>query len=159
MLTSARNKHSLYIIVKFPITSHREPLQLDLYNVISYPVPINSTASHATKIIQLPTYFAVTSHQQYNTTFTTAELATCQHDSTKIFTAPLTKRLHQSQHHLVSLVYLQTTRNGSKISVHLDICRTFWNQILWNYLVHPFSYSIAEYWSYLSSQTWTFAWL
>ena len=87
----ARYKHSLYIIVKFPITSHREPMQL--YKVISYPVPINSTAAHATNIIQLPTYFAVTSHQQYYTTFTTAELATCQHDSNSDFHCTFNKAL------------------------------------------------------------------
>lgn len=50
----ARMKHSLYITVKFPITSHKELLRL--YKVISYPIPINSTASYATNILHLLTY-------------------------------------------------------------------------------------------------------
>lgn len=73
-----RHKSSLYITVKFPLTSQRLPLSL--YKVISYPVPINSTSSHATSLLNLPTYFAVTSHQQFYTTFTVAEIATCQND-------------------------------------------------------------------------------
>lgn len=50
----------------------------------SYPVPINSTASRATNILHLPTWFAVTSHQQFYTTFTTADLETCQHEPSNI---------------------------------------------------------------------------
>lgn len=78
----ARRKNSLFISVKFPVTSHREPLHL--YKVISYPVPINSTSSHATNILHLPTYFAVTSHQQFYATFSTSDLETCQHDTSNI---------------------------------------------------------------------------
>ena len=76
----ARHKNSLFITVKFPLTSQKEPM--NIYKVISYPVPINSTSSHGTSLLHLPQYFAVTSHQQFYTTFTVAELETCQQEST-----------------------------------------------------------------------------
>lgn len=73
-----RHKSSLFITVKFPLTSQRQPITL--YKVLSYPVPINATSSHATSLLNLPTYFAVTSHQQFYTTFTVTEIASCQND-------------------------------------------------------------------------------
>lgn len=72
-----RHKSFLYITVKFPLTSERLPLSL--YKVI-YPVQMNSTSSHLISLLNLPTYFAATSHQHFLKTFTDAEIVICQND-------------------------------------------------------------------------------
>ena len=58
-----RHNDSIYISVKFPITVQKQPIKL--YTVLSLPVPINSSSSHATQILDLPYYFAITSDKQY----------------------------------------------------------------------------------------------
>ena len=50
----------IYITLKFPISHEKEPLQL--FEVISLPVPVNETSTHATQLLDLPKYLAVTSH-------------------------------------------------------------------------------------------------
>lgn len=118
----ARMKYSLYIAVKFPITSHKEPLRL--YKVISYPVLINSTASHATNILHLPTYFAVTSHQQFYTTFTTQDLETCQHEPSNIhcnFNKALTPVTSPS----CTIGFFANNKKWINIFASLSIFRTF----------------------------------
>lgn len=64
---------SLLITIKFPISSHRYPLKI--YKVISLPVPINSTSTHASQLLDTPDYLAVTSYHQKYATFLTAQLS------------------------------------------------------------------------------------
>jgi len=52
-----------------------------LYELISLPVPVNSSTSHATQLLDLPKYLAVTHHQQFYTTFNTENLASCSKHS------------------------------------------------------------------------------
>ena len=78
----ARNHSSLYVTLKFPLSSLRLPL--NLYKVISLPVPVhhNSTTSkHATQLLSLPDYFAITPHHDHFLPLSATDLINCQHDS------------------------------------------------------------------------------
>lgn len=68
-----RQGSSLFITIKFPTSSHRYPLKL--YKVISLPVPIKSTSTHASQLLYTPDYLAVTSYHHKYATFLTAQLS------------------------------------------------------------------------------------
>lgn len=60
----ARHGSSLYVTVRFPISSHRYPLTL--YQILSLPIPINSTSNHASQLLDIPDFLALTDrHDQY----------------------------------------------------------------------------------------------
>ena len=86
----ARNGTSLFITVKLPISHFKDPLLV--YNVISLPVPVNSTSAHATHLLDLPENLILTSDHQFYTTFTNTELGKCKGKSLKhcSFNVPLT---------------------------------------------------------------------
>ena len=78
----ARNHSSLYVTLKFPLSSFSHPLEL--YKAISLPVPVqhNSTSSlHATQLLTLPDYFAITPHHDLYVPLSSSDLINCQHDS------------------------------------------------------------------------------
>ena len=62
-LLFTRNHFTLYITLKFPISTFSYPLSL--YKVSSYPVPVNNSSPHGTQILDLPEYFIVTQNKQY----------------------------------------------------------------------------------------------
>ena len=66
---------NVYISVRFPISTHAQPLQL--YKVISLPVPSNNTSSHATQLLSVPKFLAVTHHHDYYVPLTHADLLKC----------------------------------------------------------------------------------
>lgn len=70
-----RHFGAIYVTLKFPL-SH-EKLPLNLYQVISMPIPVNGTSNHATQLLDLPHYLAITSHQQYYLLLDKTDLATC----------------------------------------------------------------------------------
>ena len=72
----SRQHSSLFISVKFPISTFSNPLSM--FKVLSYPVPINSTSPHATQVLDLPTYFVVTSDNQHFNTFSHEKLQSCR---------------------------------------------------------------------------------
>ena len=72
-----RHSSSLYLTVKFPISSYNHPMKL--YEVISLPVPINATSSHATQLLDLPKYIMITDHLQHYTTLDSEALTTCNY--------------------------------------------------------------------------------
>lgn len=71
-----RNKTSLFITVKLPVSHFKEPLQV--YNVISLPVPINNTSAHATHLLKVPQNFIVTVDHQFYTTISDTLLSKCK---------------------------------------------------------------------------------
>ena len=71
----ARQESKVYITVKFPMSPHSKPLSL--FRVLSFPVPVNATSDHATQILDLPEYFALTYDHQFYTTFQGNELLPC----------------------------------------------------------------------------------
>ena len=72
----ARKNNTLYVSVKFPISPFAKPLML--YKINSFPVPVNDTSNHATQILNLPSYIAVTYDIQYYTFFGNQELNKCK---------------------------------------------------------------------------------
>lgn len=48
-----------------------------VYNVISLPTPINKTSNHATRLLNLPEDFIITSDHQFYLTLTKSNLAKC----------------------------------------------------------------------------------
>ncbi|KAK3099326.1 hypothetical protein FSP39_002667 [Pinctada imbricata] len=78
----ARNFSSIYLTVKFPLTAHKRPLTL--YKVISLPVPLkenSSSAMHATQLLSLPDYFAITKHHDHFVPIAATDLVNCVHDT------------------------------------------------------------------------------
>lgn len=74
-----RNHSILYLTLRFPVSAHAHPLQL--YKVLSLPVPVNNTLKHATKLLDLPDFFAVTHQHDYYLPLSAKQLTNCQHDS------------------------------------------------------------------------------
>ena len=78
----SRNHSSLYITLKFPLSSQKLPLHL--YKIISLPVPVNANSSsqmHATQLLSLPDYFAITPHHDQFIPLYSKDLVNCQHGS------------------------------------------------------------------------------
>lgn len=71
----ARNGTKLYVTVKLPISHFEKPLQL--FKVISMPVPINASSPHGTQLLELPKYFAITTDRQHYAELTAADLDAC----------------------------------------------------------------------------------
>ena len=71
----ARHYGNLYISVKFPISTHNQPLQL--YKVITLPVPLNATSSHATQLLNVPEYIAITHHHDFFVHLSSTDLLKC----------------------------------------------------------------------------------
>ena len=83
----ARNGTNIYITIKLPVSHFTEPLIL--YRVISSPVPINSTSTHATQLLDLPPYFLVTGNKQYYAPVTDMELTSCRGNDVKYCTSSI----------------------------------------------------------------------
>ena len=71
-----RQGNKIMITLKFPIGSLHKPLTL--YKVKNFPVPLNISSTHATSILNLPQYFAMTSDQIYYIEITEKQLANCK---------------------------------------------------------------------------------
>ncbi|KAL4225220.1 hypothetical protein ACF0H5_015911 [Mactra antiquata] len=71
----ARNGSSLFVTIKLPVSHMRVPLIL--YSVLSVPVPINSTSTHGTQILDLPKLFLMSDDHQYYSYFNEIDLSMC----------------------------------------------------------------------------------
>ncbi|XP_033728641.1 uncharacterized protein LOC117317810 [Pecten maximus] len=71
----ARHHSMLYLLVKIPISPFIQPLHV--YKVYSAPVPVNSTSSHATQLLNTPEYFVHTSDNQHFSTLSHKQLQEC----------------------------------------------------------------------------------
>ncbi|XP_069116722.1 LOW QUALITY PROTEIN: uncharacterized protein [Argopecten irradians] len=71
----ARHNSMLYLLMKIPISSFIHPLLV--YKVYSAPVPVNSTSSHATQLLDTPDYFVHTSDNQHFSTLSHQQLQDC----------------------------------------------------------------------------------
>lgn len=71
----ARHGSSLYLTVRFPISSHEKPLTL--YQILSLPVPINSTSNHASQLLDMPDYLALSNHRDQFAIINQKQLSKC----------------------------------------------------------------------------------
>ncbi|XP_063412759.1 uncharacterized protein LOC134695439 isoform X1 [Mytilus trossulus] len=74
-----RNHSKLFITLRFPISSLTHPLRL--YKILSLPVPVNNSLKHATKLLDLPDFFAITHQHDYYLHISANELSNCKHES------------------------------------------------------------------------------
>ena len=59
----ARNFDSLFITLNFPISSSTNVFQV--YQVLAFPVPLNTSTTHATQLLSHPSYFAKAEKNDY----------------------------------------------------------------------------------------------
>ena len=71
------------ITIKFPIGKMHKPLSL--YKILTYPVPLNASSTHATAILDLPSYLAVTHDHGYYIEVQNDRLQTCSRYNHLIF--------------------------------------------------------------------------
>ena len=71
-----RNESSLFITVKLPVSHFKDPLQV--YNVISLPIPVNKTSTHATHLLTVPDNLILTSDHQFYATMSESQLLKCK---------------------------------------------------------------------------------
>ena len=86
----ARYNNSLFITIKLPISAHKSNLKL--FDVKSFPVPINNTSPQATQLLDLPSNFAISADQQFYTMLGDSELNRCKGEKPLhcFFNKPLT---------------------------------------------------------------------
>lgn len=78
----ARHKSTLYITLKFPISS--QPSSMKLFKVISLPVPISNTSGQATQLLSIPDYLAVSPHHDSYVQLKAKDLIKCIHGDTVV---------------------------------------------------------------------------
>ena len=92
----ARQHSKLYITIKFPITPFVEPMNLNLYMVKTFPVPVNHSTTHATQLLDLAEHYAITHDAQYYVELNNVNLESCS--KTKIRSRHDTKALNPITH-------------------------------------------------------------
>lgn len=70
-----RKHSSIFVTVKFPISSFNMPLTL--YKITSLPVPVNNNTNHATQLLNLPNYIAFTNNREHYVHFSDLDLTRC----------------------------------------------------------------------------------
>ena len=78
----AREAKKVYITLKFPISTLEA--NLDVFEVLTFPVPINQTSNHATQLLDLPQYLAISVTENYYMTLTKSEWTNCHGQSNKL---------------------------------------------------------------------------
>ena len=71
-----RQGNKIMISIKFPIGIMHKPL--NLFKIINYPVPLNKSSKHATSILDLPDYIAVTNDDNYYIEINEETLTQCK---------------------------------------------------------------------------------
>ena len=81
----ARNGTNIYVTIKLPISYFREPLHM--YKIVTVPVPVNATSTHATQLLSLPPYFLMTANKQYYAAVSDFDLTLCTGNTIKYCTS------------------------------------------------------------------------
>ena len=74
----ARQNNTLFMTIKLPISAQKDALKL--FDVLSFPVPINTTSEHATQLLSLPSHFAISANHEFYTTLSESEINKCTGD-------------------------------------------------------------------------------
>jgi hypothetical protein len=70
----ARRHHMLYISIKFPLSAEH-PLRL--FRIYVFPLPINHTSTHATQLMDLPEFVAVSKNNKHYVSLNQVDFSTC----------------------------------------------------------------------------------
>ena len=76
-----RHGTTIFISMDFPLVNN--DFMINLYKIFSYPVPINNTSPHVSKVTNLPDFVAVTHDGKFYTEINTVSLSTCKKYHTK----------------------------------------------------------------------------
>ncbi|XP_076458592.1 uncharacterized protein LOC143292262 [Babylonia areolata] len=71
-IANQRQVEQILIVTDVPIAS--TTTSFDLYQVMTFPVPFNASSSHATLVINLPDFVAVSTDQRYIIELTTSQM-------------------------------------------------------------------------------------
>jgi len=83
LITLGTTKRCILLYVHFPIV--HPTMTMQLFQIISHPVPINSSSSHTSKIANLPKYVAISTNHAHFVELNEAYIASCtQFGSTKL---------------------------------------------------------------------------
>jgi hypothetical protein len=63
------------ISLKFPITFHKKTFKL--YNILSFPVPINDTSRDTTLIVDINDYFPISTDERYHVSLPRSTINQC----------------------------------------------------------------------------------
>ena len=74
-----RYKHSIYVTIKFPLSTYKSPFIL--YRIRTLPVPLNDSTTHASKVSHLSEYFALSS--ELHLTLSKQDMSECYGKSYK----------------------------------------------------------------------------
>ena len=80
-LLYTRHHKNLFVSIKFPISTFQT--SLTLYKIKTYPVPINSSSNHATQVINLPQYLAISNDNRQFAELTQDFVQTCSGKETR----------------------------------------------------------------------------
>ena len=69
-------------MLKFPISTLEA--NLDVFEILTFPVPINQTSNHATQLLDLPQYLAISVTENYYMTLTKSEWTNYHGQSNKL---------------------------------------------------------------------------
>jgi len=72
---ATRKDRDLYIALQIPISSRRRPFAT--YRIQSFPVPINTSSTHVTQLLDLPDIILVSDDHQSYTTLSSSTLNQC----------------------------------------------------------------------------------
>lgn len=82
-----KHENNILITVRFPLAPLEQPLQL--YKVLSFPVPVNQSSTHGTSIPGLPIFLAIPSTKESVTTYLSIYddqiFDQCDHDAKHIY--------------------------------------------------------------------------
>ena len=81
----SRNGTNIYVTIKLPISYFKEPLHM--YKIVTVPVPVNATSTHATQLLNLPPYFLMTANKQYYAAVSDLDLTLCTGNTIKYCTS------------------------------------------------------------------------
>jgi hypothetical protein len=70
----ARRHHMLYISIKFPLSA-QHPLRL--IRIFAFPLPINHTSTHATQLVDLPEFVAISPDNKHYVSLNQVDFSTC----------------------------------------------------------------------------------
>ena len=73
-----RHQSTIFLTLKFPISAQQQPMKL--FKIISLPVPAasNMSSKHATQLMSLPDYFAISDHKDYYAQLKATDLENCK---------------------------------------------------------------------------------
>ncbi|XP_048259087.1 uncharacterized protein LOC125384301 [Haliotis rufescens] len=74
-LYAKTKSNKLYVTVKFPLAA--SDTTFNLYRIVSLPIPVNESTSHATQLLNLSPLIAISTNKQFSTILDSEQLSQC----------------------------------------------------------------------------------